>query len=224
VSLLEALLELLWPTRCAGCDLPGDVLCDACREALPRIERADACPLCGAPYGRFVCTECWDHEHAFEAALALGELAEPLSRAVALHKDGPEMRLAGVLGELVAVEIAAAWPGWGDGVAYVPATRKARSDRGFDHARNIAETVADRLGLPLLDVLERSHARDQRALGRQARARNVAGTFSAGACDVRHVLLVDDVLTTGATLDAATTALLEAGAAHVRVAVAARSW
>jgi ComF family protein len=171
-----------------------------------------------------VCTECWDHEHVFDAAIALGEFAPPLSRVVALHKDGPETRLARVLGDLLAEEIASAWAGWADVVTFVPATQAALKRRGFDHARAIAEVVASRLEVPLADVLERGRARDQRLLGRQDRAANVAGTFTASACDAENVLLVDDVLTTGATLDAAASALLAAGARTVRVAAGARSW
>jgi len=224
MRLLEAIAELLYPTRCAGCELPGAVLCDTCRDTLPRVAAATACPRCGAPFGVLVCTECWDREWAFSAALSLGEFEAHLARVVALHKDAGEQRLGAVMGALLAEQAADAWPGWAEAVAFVPATLAALRKRGFDHGRAIAAEVAARLGVPLADVLTRSAAADQRALGRQDRARNAAGSFSASSAPAEHVLLCDDVFTTGATLDAAAAALLAAGAEEVRCATVARAW
>jgi predicted amidophosphoribosyltransferase len=222
--LAEGLLELLCPTRCAGCDLPGTLLCPECDRDLPRVEPVTACPRCGAPFGALVCTECWNSTWSFEAALALGSLEPPLSRAVVLHKDAGERRLAPLLGGLLAERVVREWPGWGEAVAFVPATRKAVRRRGFDHAEAIAGAVAAALEAPLVPALARTAALDQRALGREARAANAAGSFAAVAPVRGRVLLVDDVMTTGATLDAAAAALLEAGAEVVRCAVLARSW
>jgi ComF family protein len=224
MQMLAALTELLFPTHCAGCELPGAVLCPACTERLPRIDPAGECPRCGAPFGWLTCTECWQREWSFEAALALGEFEVPLSRAVVLHKDAGERRLAAVLGNLLAEQISARWPDWTQHVAYVPATREARARRGFDHGFAIAETVSRELGVPLNDALVRTAALDQRALGRAARAANAAGTFSAKARVGGRILLVDDVFTTGATLDAGASVLLASGADAVRVAAVARVW
>jgi predicted amidophosphoribosyltransferase len=171
-----------------------------------------------------VCTECWNAVFSFERAIALGELGHPLARAVVLHKDAGERRLGGHLGEMLATVVAAQWAGWPDAVTWVPPTSAALARRGFDHARGIAAPLAATLAVPLLPMLVRRAARDQRALGRSARALNAARTFSASGPVPRRVLIVDDVLTTGATLDAASSTLLEAGAGEVRVAVVARSW
>ena len=224
MRVLDALAELLFPTHCAGCELPGSVLCDGCRAELPRIDPAWECPRCGTPYGYLTCTECWQREWSFEAALALGEFERPLSRAIVLHKDAGERRLASVLGTLLAEQVVVRWPGWCDVVAYVPATREARARRGFDHAHAIAEAVSSELQVQLVEALGRSAARDQRALGRDARADNVAGTFSMTMGMGGRVLLVDDVFTTGATFDAAASTLLAGGAKSVRVAAVARTW
>ena len=222
--LLEGIAELVFPTRCAGCDMPGAVVCSACLEALPRIAPEGSCQRCGAPFGSLVCTECWQQEWAFEAALAVGSFDAPLARMVALHKDAGERRLAEVLGGFLAEQVRERWGGWAQAVAFVPSTRAALARRGFDHGAAIAEIVAQRLELPILHRIERLAARDQRTLGRVARAANIAGTFAVTAEVAGRVLLCDDVFTTGATLDAAAASLLEAGATAVRCAAVARVW
>lgn len=224
MRVIEALAELIAPTRCAGCDLPGQLLCETCVELAAAVDRECSCPRCGAPFGALVCTECWNSVFAFERAIALGELGRPLARAVVLHKDAGERRLGTVLGELLAPSVAQKWAGWPDAVTWVPPTPAALTRRGFDHARKIAEPVAEACGAPLEGLLVRGRARDQRLLGRAQRVANAAQTFSAIGVVPRRVLVVDDVLTTGATLDAASSVLLEAGADVVRVAVIARSW
>ena len=225
MDLLACVLELLAPTRCAGCDLPGAVLCDACRDVLPRIERAGACPRCGAPYGHLVCTECWQSELAFSAAACVGSLAPPLARCVTLYKDGGERRLGAVLGTLLA-ETVAPWTGWPDAVAPVPTSAASLKRRGFDHTMRLACEGAGVLGVPVLDVLTVRGARDQRVLGRTERAQNVAGAFAVvpGLRVPSRILLVDDVVTTGATVHAAAGTLLGAGADEVRVGAVARAW
>lgn len=225
-TIITGIAELLVPPRCAGCDAPGGPLCPECLDSLPRIAPESSCPRCGAPFGSLACTECWDRAWAFEAAAALGELEAPLARAVVLHKDAGERRLARAFGALLAEVVAGTWPGWSppDAVAYVPATRAARARRGFDHAAAIAEALAAQAGAPVVHALVRLDALDQRALSRAARAANAAGSVAAMAPVEGRVLLVDDVMTTGATLDAAASALLGAGAACVRCAAVARSW
>jgi ComF family protein len=226
MRLLEGLAELLFPTRCAGCDLPGVLLCDTCRATLPLVDPATACSRCGAPFGALVCTECWNREWSFEAATSLGEFERELARAVVIHKDASERRLGHVLGTLLAERVAEAWPRWPEAVAFVPATHSARQRRGFDHGLGIAKPLAEALEVPLLDsALVRAASADQRALGRTARARNAAGSFSAGeSAHAGRILLCDDVFTTGATLDAAAATLLESGAEAVRCATVARAW
>jgi predicted amidophosphoribosyltransferase len=116
------------------------------------------------------------------------------------------------------------WPGWAQTVTWIPPSKAAIARRGFDHGRALAEPVGLLTQTEARVLLGRSYARDQRRLGRGARLAGASGSFSPVGAARGHVLIVDDVMTTGATLDAAAAALLEAGASSVRVAVVARAW
>ncbi|MDI6712076.1 MAG: ComF family protein [Anaerosomatales bacterium] len=222
--MLDVVLEFIAPLKCAGCDAPGAVLCEACWNLVERIDPAVACPRCGEPLDARRPHACPCRSAAFEAVRSFGRLEPPLSSAVALHKDPGERRYGPVLG-LLAATACADWAGWPDAVVAVPPKRSACLRRGYDHTRPLARVVAARLGAreaPLLVARERP---DQRALGRSQRHENVRGAFSvrAEARVPAKIVLVDDVMTTGATLDAAARALLEAGAKQVRAACVARA-
>ena len=241
----EALAELIWPTRCVGCNLPGELLCDDCRDDLPWIDQRWACPSCGAPYGWLTCTEC-DRSRGAEGlpqldGSHLGRRPWPVratvcslpfhgmgARLVTCLKDAHELRLAPViaaamacsLDEARALDAADGRPRYDDlrtsALCFVPATREAYARRGFDHMELVSWALSRFLGLPVLDALARGDARDQRELGREERSGNLAGTIDV-VQDVSslHLLLVDDVITTGASICEAARALLERGAASV---------
>lgn len=232
----DAALELLYPTRCVGCEMPGELICDECREALPWIEQRCVCPVCGAAFGDMTCTGCegdWE-PRATVAALGFSGTA---ARMATCLKDYHELRLAPVnaAAMLVALQEAAFWPardgrprfdaGNVDAVCFVPATAEAYARRGYDHMELTARELAAMLGLPLADVLARDAASDQRDLGRSGRAANLAGTMRV-VDDVwgLRLLLVDDVVTTGASMREATRALLARGAAEVTACSLIRVW
>ena len=134
----EALAETLWPTRCAVCDAPGEVLCDACRSALPYLDWWRACPVCGAPFGRVQCSECNPvvlgraglDGVPYDGCASAVTFGEAPARIVRTYKDQGERRLAEPLACLMA---RARPPSWRpEAVAFVPATSAARRRRGFD--------------------------------------------------------------------------------------------
>lgn len=232
----DAALELLYPTRCVGCEMPGELICDECREALPWIEQRCACPVCGAAFGDMTCTGC-EGDWELRATVAALGFSGTAARMATCLKDYHELRLAPVnaAAMLVALEEAAFWPardgrprfdaGSVDAVCFVPATAEAYARRGYDHMELTARELAAMLGLPLADVLARDAASDQRDLGRSGRAANLAGTMRV-VDDVwgLRLLLADDVVTTGASMREATRALLARGAAEVTACSLIRVW
>lgn len=111
-----------------------------------------------------------------------------------------------------------------DVITWVPARRRDNVDRGFDHARLLAEEMSRHTGLPALPLLRRCRlAEHQTELRREERAANLRGVFEALPEVPARLLLVDDLVTTGATASACAAALRWSGATRVEVAVACRA-
>jgi len=144
----------------------------------------------------------------------------------ALKYDG-ELRLVRPLAELMAHRWRRAGIG-GELLVPVPVHAQRRRERGFDQAELLAREVGRRLGLPVLPALERAaRTRAQHRLGRGARAGNVGGVFvlaprRATQVSGRWIILIDDLVTTGATLSACATALRAGGAMAVSALTLAR--
>ena len=239
----SAAAETFWPTRCVSCNLPGALLCAECEKSLPYINVADACPRCGAPFSAYVCTECpmpgsvdrcgrlVASPFAFSAARAACSYEGVAKKLLRAYKDADESRLAPFIAQAIAQVVRADapeqdWTQWADAFTCVPANPKNLLRRGYDHMEPIATELERELGLMRLDVLASHAAADQRHLGQQERLANRKGSFfvKSGVRTPAHVLLIDDVLTTGATASAAAEALFFGGVTEVRVAVFARVW
>lgn len=240
--MLGDLLDLIFPPKCAGCDAQGALLCAACRDALPLIDPTTACPRCGAPLPegpganplegstRGHCAECHDRTFAFSAARCAARLEPPVSRAVVVLKDSGERRYGRVLGGLLA-ECAAGWLTPDDVLVPAPASPDAVRRRGFDHAADIAQALGQITGHEVRPLLRATPGADQRALSREERFANRAQAFRlveprglGGPVAVpARVVVIDDVFTTGATLDAAARVLRGEGVADVRALAVARA-
>jgi ComF family protein len=240
-SAVNGVLEAVWPTRCAGCERPGELLCDDCAAKLPFIDPQWACPRCGAPSGWLVCSECLTTTGPLELAYTSGinvlEFRDAAARMIVAYKDQDERRLAGILAGLIARALPRGWLAWADAIVWIPCDAAAYQRRGFDHMADIAQLLAEQTGRPAVALLTKRKVADQRDLNRQDRSQNIQASF-----DVDHqlcqtlitdadakgstpgVILIDDVQTTGATLQAAALVLIEAGIAEVRTATIARVW
>jgi len=215
---MRALLDLLLPPACPGCGREGVVLCPGCRGWLDR--RRDEPP--GVPIGL-----AWPLPRGLDQLEWCASFSGPVRAAIHAHKYRGERRLAVPLGAALAARWSRAGAG-GDLVCHVPVHASRLRERGFDQARDLALAAGRRLGLRALPVLERAErTRAMHALGRAERARNVGGAFRVRpgmerAVAGRHVVLVDDVVTTGATASGCAEALLAAGASAVAVLAVAR--
>lgn len=221
---MRVLLDLVFPPKCAGCDLPGTLLCEHCASGVVGIDPRASCCRCGAPCGPTGCHECKGRTFAFSEARCASLLAHPVSRAIVLLKDGGERRYADVLGHLLA-DVAAGWLDPREVIVPVPASPDAVRRRGFDHAVDLARVLARASGTPMARALRASATADQRALGRGERFINRADAFRLRMeCPPsKRVVLVDDVFTTGATLDAAARVLRTGGVDEVRALAVARA-
>jgi ComF family protein len=215
---VAALLDLLLPPSCPGCGIEGTLLCRDCRKPLER--RLDEPP--GAPLGLVAPLPAGLVQLEWCAAFT-----GPARAALhALKYDG-EQRLARPLGELLATRWRRAGAG-GELLVPVPIHPERRRERGFNQAALLAQEAGRALRLTVVEALARGQATDaQYGLGRGARQRNVSRAFSltpaaADRIRGRWVVLVDDVVTTGATLGASAAVLIEAGAAAVAGLTVAR--
>jgi ComF family protein len=215
---MRALLDLVMPPRCAGCGREDAVLCARCRAPLRR--RLEEPP--GAPLGLPVALPPGILQLEWCAAYG-----GPVRAALQAYKYGGARRLREPLAEALAQRWRAAGRG-GDVLTWVPVHASRRRERGFDQAEELARTMALQLGLPAAGCLQRrQRTAAQHALGQAQRASNTAGAFVAvpGAeLDIagRWVVVVDDIVTTGATLAGCAGALLEAGAGAVSAVTVAR--
>ncbi len=221
-SAAEKLLDLILPQRCVACDVLGAQLCATCLERLPRI-RAPLCARCGAPTEWPVerCRECSGRRLAFASARAAVAYDESVRSFVRAWKEQGLRRLVELAAELVVEAVPR--PN-AEALTFVPPDWDRRLKRGHHPPERLAHELGHAWGLRVEPLL--AHARrieHQRGLPRNERRRNVAGAFRATARVPSRVVLVDDVYTSGATANAAASALRAAGARRVEAVTLARA-
>ena len=216
----------LLPPRCIVCDAagqPGRDLCAVCDASLPR--QRHACPHCALPLPEAAtCGHCLQHPPPLDAVHAAFDYAFPIDRLLPRLKFHRDFAAGRVLAQCMAERFAALpRPG---ALLPLPLHHSRLRQRGYDQALELARPLARALGLPLrCDVLERiKPTRAQSTLDAEARQRNLQGAFKVSAAGPlpAHVVLFDDVMTTGATLHAAAGVLRAAGVPQVEAWVCAR--
>lgn len=229
MRLLLPLLELLFPSRCLLCRARQDEgeaggFCAACLADLP--DPAACCRTCGRLLPeRGVCPACRGYRLAFSGACAAGPYRGKMKRVIHRYKYEAQPQLALPLGRLLARQVRRCpWPAF-SAVVPIPLHRQRLAERGFDQSLLLAEAVAGDFGVPLLPALQRTRDTvSQTRLAAAERWGNVREAFAVvpGVVLNGNILLVDDLLTTGATAHYAAEALLSGGAGAVYLAVAAR--
>ncbi len=200
----SALLHWLFPNRCACC---GRViyadrrLCDACRDALPYIPDGE-CPACGLPRSQCVCGNA---KRTFFPCVSPFYYEGVVRDGLVTLKTENATHGVPFFADCMAQKATAAFGGQFDGVVFVPMTKAATRARGYNQSRLLAKALAKRLRIPLLDGALRRlmDTESQHLSGMLQRKGNVFGVFEADPALVagKHLLLVDDIITTGATLD-----------------------
>ncbi len=241
----DYLLELVFPTSCAGCGAyGGELVCEACSRAIAPIG-GPRCRRCGRPalYYLEVCADCRLRKPAFDATFAFGLYGDPLRAMIHRLKYRNGRRLVPYLAAMMVAAVrgaegsateAGGAKGLGkplttayDMVAFVPMHRRRQKQRGYNQAELLARRVASELELPCETLLRRTRQGEaQASLALPERRENVRDAFALrpDALSVRgkHILLVDDVMTSGFTLSECARALKRAGARRVTCCVLAR--
>jgi ComF family protein len=213
-----------WPQACVlcGAQASGATLCAPCTQDLPWLPTR-RCAVCALPLASgIVCGACSTRPPRFDRVDAPFAYRFPVAGLIHALKYGGRLALARTLGDALAQVVRRD----ADAIVPMPLARGRLAERGFNQALEIARAVAARTGIPLLrDAARRMvETPPQAALPWKERARNVRRAF---ACDAevagRRIAVVDDVLTTGATLDELAGQLLQTGAASVVGWVVART-
>ena len=228
-DVISGVCDLIYPPVCLGCGQAGnEYLCAKCIEKIDVI-KLPFCRKCGSPCESSICFECKTREYVFECACGAGIFEGVLREAIHAFKYKNHIMLADPFAEIMArclpnTHLAAKV----DLVMPIPIHSSRKLERGFDQAVELTRRFCRLVSLPAeYDVLyKHKKTRHQVELSLELRAINLAGAFrvrNAEKIRGKRILLIDDVFTTGATLNEAARTLLDAGAKSVRGYMLARS-
>jgi ComF family protein len=221
------IIGFVFPTACASCGKLGPMICSPCQSRFCAIE-SPICLRCGRPSTKVVvtCLSCRGEEFNLIQSRACFKYSEPLESVIKQFKYGGLHALAKPLGLLMAQK----WPDWAqypDMIVPIPLHVRRLRNRGFNQAQLLACQIGPVVGLEVNNhALRRERrTRPQVDLSPSERKKNVRRAFSAEpkAVKGKSILLIDDVFTTGATLNSAAGTLLQAGAHAVSAYCLARA-
>ena len=218
-KLKRAALDLLYPKWCLGCGKEGDFICHSCYQSLPRLV-PPLCPLCGKPQpSSILCPKCISWQAAIDGIRAPFQFDGVIRQVIHQLKYRNLRALAEPLAKLLG-DYLTTNPIPGEVLVPVPLHPKRLRERGYNQSRLLAQELGKLLSLPVVVnyLIRQRHALPQTKTPTVAERRsNVADAFTCqnDRLKDKQVLLIDDVATSGATLDACAVALKASGATSV---------
>ena len=216
---LRAVLDAIFPNSFT-CDLCGietfnTNICPDCLKSIT-FNNNTRCPVCGRKYVvDAICTECKANPPLYKKAVSPLVYENGGTALLNKFKDGGGY-LSEYFAELLKEQVAAL-PKF-DFITFIPMTKEAQKKRGYNQAELLAKRLSEKIGVPVICALEKiNKTEEQKNLSREERAKNLNGSFRLLDKSVKGktLLLVDDILTTGATADAACKVLLRGGVTAV---------
>ena len=219
----EKIISLFYPRRCPFCDeavAPGKYVHDEC---FGRVERffGQRCEKCGKETGGpKLCYECENEKHYFECGIGVFPYAGAVRSAVSGLKFHGRREFAAVLSAMVYREVKDKLKYWDiDCIVPVPAHRSRVRKRGYNQAELLSVLIGEMAHIPVrTDIIARKKkTKAMKDLDKDHRLENIKNALEAvGRADGMSILIVDDIYTTGATIDAVSTVLLSVGALKTR--------
>ena len=238
--IIDGLLNLIFPDACFLCAAPvarsrDCGICSFCWEKILALRIVPpCCPSCGLPLPNFeegsnhLCVSCIQQSPPYSGARSFGHYSAEVRQVIHGLKFDGRRNLAGLLAPLLASVFFDVWDRSDfDYIAAVPLHPKRRRERGFNQSELLAQELAQCIAIPYLKALKRvRYTPPQVGLTDSQRRENIRYAFRCNTpqqISRRRILLVDDVMTTGATIAGAAQTLIEAGAGSVSVLTAARA-
>jgi ComF family protein len=224
-EIAKAAVDFILPPVCSACgeDSDGSVLCNACTSLIQPVEK-NFCQLCGQPLSRsrrsYICSQCVRKPLALERVRAWALFTYPLDTLVYELKYRRRKGLAGYFARHLTVLLQSdPFLRTAHLIVPVPLNPLKSWWRGYNQSALIADRLSQSTGIPSCEILRRSkYTRTQTRLSAERRRKNVEGAFrldkkfAPDSITGKKIILVDDVITSGATLDAAAEVLLDSGA------------
>ena len=218
----ESLFPLSFTCDSCGIETFDGNLCPDCLKEMTFNDKI-TCPVCGRKAERQeICIECKAKPPLFEYGMSALIYDGTAIKLIHKFKNG-DAYLKEYFADLIVAKLDVLAPI--DYIAYVPMTKKAERKRGYNQAKLLAESISKRINVPVCDAIEKvKDTTAQKSLSGKDREKNLKNSFKAKSKDAlldKNILLIDDILTTGATADAVSSALFKAGAMKVFLATIA---
>ncbi len=226
ITAVRSATDVLFPPECVHCGTDGDLFCDRCVDESTQLKSAECCRTCALPSATSVCEACFIEPPILNRVIAAFTYESAIRDAIAAFKYRDIRSLRQRLGQLMSRALPAPAARDIDVLIPVPVTRKRLRSRGYNQSELLAQEISLATGIDVRsDVLDRlDDGKPQaKSLNVDERKLNVQDAFNVtGHLGDKRVLLIDDVMTTGSTLNACASVLKSAGAKWTGALVLAR--